>query len=305
MRPTLPGEGSARGAAGGGPGDRAAAARRLWSVACFLAAGAALLASLLGADRGGDDEAAAPPDSVRLAGITAEARATLAGAKRPGPLQVGEDLTFEIHYGVIRAGEAHLAIAGVESFHGARCYRLRSTARSGGLFGKIYDVNDRVESLLDSAGLMSRRLEKRLHEGSYHQEQDVRFDYGARRACYASGDTLPIPGPVQDDLSAFYVARCLELRENTVYYLETHSNKVTYPMQVRVYGRETVRTEAGEFECLKVEPRVDRGGIFKHRGRMMIWMTADARHLPVRLRSKLPLGAITADLSAAQAGGTH
>jgi hypothetical protein len=269
--------------------------------AAAAVAGAALLLAVLGA-ASGDDGPAAVPDSATLAAISQQARATLASARRPGPLRTGEDLKFEIHYGMIHAGESHLQVVGVETVDGARCYRLRSLARSGGLFGKLYDVNDRVESVLDSSALMSRRLEKRLHEGSYHQEQDIRFDYPGRLARYASGDSLEIPGPVQDDLSAFYVARCLDLKEDRVFHLETHSNKVTYPMQIRVYGRETIHTEAGEFECFKVEPRVDRGGIFKHRGRMLLWITTDERHIPVRLRTKLPLGAITADLVSIQPG---
>ena len=269
----------------------------------LLTAAALLLFTVSPGRRGAADQPAAP-DSAALARITEEARRTLSGALRPGPLKVGEDLTFDVHYGMIHAGEAHLQILGVGSGPGAssRVYHLRSLARSTGLFGRIYDVNDRIDSQLDSVGLMSLELEKHLHEGSYHQEQHIHFDYTEGRATYASGDTIPIPGPVQDDLSAFYVARCLDLRENQVFYLETHSNKVTYPMQVRVYEREKLRTDLGEFDCFKVEPRVDRGGIFKRAGGMLIWMTADERHLPVRLRSKLPLGAITADLVSVQPG---
>lgn len=248
------------------------------------------------------NDSPALPDSAAAAKLARESRATLGAAARPGPLRAGEDLTFEVHYGVIHAGEAHLIIAGVEGPTGERCFRLRSLARSTGFFGKLYDVDDRIESRLDSIGLMSRGIEKRLHEGSYHHEQKVQFDYQALKARYASGDTLDIPGPVQDDLTAFYVARCLDLRENTVFYLQTHSNKVNYPMQVRVYGRETIQTDLGNFDCLRVEPRLDRGGIFKSRGGMMLWLTADARHLPVRMRSKLPVGAITADLVAIRPG---
>ena len=261
----------------------------VWGAAVLLVAGLAR----------GDSDAPADPDSATLARIALQARGTLGHARRPGPLRSGADLTFDVHYGVIHAGEAHLTIAGMESREGRRCYRLRSLAKSGGVFGKIYGVDDRIESSLDSAGLMSLGIEKQLHEGSYHQDQKIRFDYASLRARYSGGDTLPIPGPVQDDLTTLYVTRCLELRENQTFYLETHSNRVTYPMQVRVYGRETIETDAGSFECFRVEPRVDRGGIFKHSGRMMVWLTTDESHTPVRMKSKLPVGSITADLTAA------
>ena len=265
----------------------------------------ATLPLALAAGRGvADSPGEAAADSAALGKVMAEARRTLSAARRPGPLRAGEDLTFHVRFGMIHAGEAHLQIVGVEKVGQASCYRLRSLARSSGVFGRIYGIDDRVESLMDSSGLMSHRIEKHLREGSYRQEQTVHFDYAGMHARYANGDTLSIPGPVQDDLSAFYVARCLDLHENQVYYLETHSNKVNYPMQVRVYGKEKLRTDAGEFECFKVEPRVDRGGIFKHRGGMLIWMTTDARHLPVRLKSKLPVGSIIADLASVRTGGT-
>ena len=44
------------------------------------------------------------------------------------------------------------------------------------------------------------------------------------------------------------------------------------------------------------------GSIFKDEGAMTIWFTDDGRHIPVRIRSELKIGSITANLRSVSAG---
>ena len=79
---------------------------------------------------------------------------------------VGEKLTFNIRYGIIKAGEATMAVAEqlpINESHEA--YRIVSTARSASFFDNFYKVRDSVETFLDTRGLFSWRFEKRLREG--------------------------------------------------------------------------------------------------------------------------------------------
>jgi Protein of unknown function (DUF3108) len=45
-----------------------------------------------------------------------------------------------------------------------------------------------------------------------------------------------------------------------------------------------------------------RGGLFRGEGTLTIWYTDDARHTPVRIRSELKVGSITANLRAIHTG---
>jgi hypothetical protein len=65
---------------------------------------------------------------------------------------------------------------------------------------------------------------------------------------------------------------------------------------VTVTGRERVETPAGAFDCLLVEPTLRSGAFFKNEGKLTIWLTDDARRMPVLMRSKLPIGAISVEL---------
>ncbi|OPZ26774.1 MAG: hypothetical protein BWZ02_01890 [Lentisphaerae bacterium ADurb.BinA184] len=71
--------------------------------------------------------------------------------------------------------------------------------------------------------------------------------------------------------------------------------------RARVLRRETVCTPAGEFDTLVVEPdlREVKGVFEKSPGaRLHVWVTNDARHLPVKLASKVMIGHFTAELTA-------
>ena len=67
---------------------------------------------------------------------------------------------------------------------------------------------------------------------------------------------------------------------------------------VRVLRRETVKTRAGAFPCVVVEPALRDEGIFIQKGRkLQIWLTDDARKVPVLMRVEVFFGHVTASLA--------
>ena len=71
---------------------------------------------------------------------------------------------------------------------------------------------------------------------------------------------------------------------------------------MRVLGRDRVTTPAGAFNCVVIEPVLRAGGIFKNKGRLVIWLTDDERRMPVLMRSKVAIGSISVVLEEAHAG---
>jgi hypothetical protein len=46
-----------------------------------------------------------------------------------------------------------------------------------------------------------------------------------------------------------------------------------------------------------IEPLVQEGGLFKSDGQILIWVTDDARKMPVKVATKIPIGYVTAELT--------
>jgi hypothetical protein len=212
------------------------------------------------------------------------------------PFGPGERLTFSVDYGVINAGWAVMEIPRTRRYVGVECLDVRSEASSNAFFSKIHKVRDRAQSLLDPETLLPLRYEKHQREGDYSADVVVKFDRREHFARYENGDELMMHPWAQDELSAFYYLRTLPLAEGRDVFIDNHTNRKNYPLRVIVHGRETVEVAAGTFDCWVVEPVVREGGIFQAKGTLTIWLTADERRIPVKMRTKIVVGAITVSL---------
>jgi len=70
------------------------------------------------------------------------------------------------------------------------------------------------------------------------------------------------------------------------------------PVKIEAQEREDVKTAAGAFKTIRYEAFLMNGVIYTRKGKTEIWLTDDARHLPVqiRLRMNFPVGSVTLQL---------
>ena len=251
--------------------------------------------------------AADPGDSVRVDNEDLPVAGTLPGTGEvlpasPRAVRPGESLRFSVQYGVIHAGSAWLEVPGGREYEGRPVVLLVARAESNGFFSSFYKVRNRIESYWDSTGHYSLRYTEKRREGKYRAESDIRFDYDKQEAVYKDGRTFPIPPNVQDALSSFYYTRLQALPLGGSVMFDYHASKKSAPMEVKVLGRQKVKTPAGTFSCVAIEPVLKAGGIFKNKGRLVIWLTDDDRRMPVLMKSKVAVGSISVVLQEVKPG---
>jgi len=208
----------------------------------------------------------------------------------------GEKMVYSIGYGMVNAGEAILEVVGLTTYQGHTCYQLQSKANSNRFFSSFYKVRDKVTSYMDVELLYSRYFHKRLREGDYKKTVEISFDHQDEVANYADGQRFDIMSGIQDVLSSLYFVRNLDLGSGDTYSLLAHSSRKTYDLKVIVHGRETISVEAGTFDCYVVEPVLQGEGLFKHEGRITIYVTDDQYRVPVMIKTKVPVGSINVEL---------
>ena len=209
---------------------------------------------------------------------------------------VNEKLTFDINYGFINAGTATMEVARIIEYEDRPCYQILTHANSNGFFSSFYKVEDRVESIIDAIGLYSWRFEKNLKEGNYRADRIYTFDQRNSKVHYKE-DTIAVPPFVQDALSVLYYIRTQELKVGESIHLDNFTDGKLYPLEVRILDKETITVEAGTFDCLVVEPLTQSVGVFKHEGRLKVWLTDDRLKMPVLMKSKVLVGSISAELT--------
>lgn len=205
--------------------------------------------------------------------------------------KVGEHLVFEIAYKFVKAGTATMSIPDTQYVHGRPCYHIVTTARSNKTVDVFYKVRDRIETFVDMEGLFPWKFSKHIREGRYKANRYIEYDQVNQKAIYKK-DTVDVPEYVQGILSAFYYVRTLPLKVGESFDIDNFGDGKLYPLKILVHKKQKVKTPAGEFKCIVVEPILREEGIFKKQGRMAIWMTDDERRMPVLLKSKIPIGSI-------------
>ena len=221
------------------------------------------------------------------------------------PFAAGERLAFKMTYARLLAGRAEIAVQpGV--YEGRPVFRLSLDVRSEGFFAWLfrYRVDDHTVATWDPATGCSYGIEKHLREGRAVRDQVVRFDPVAGIATVEDrkiAQKVFQVGPCALDVfSAFFVARLRGLSHDGQLTVRVFDNGKLYDLPFRPIGYERLDLPPplGRQVMTQVaEPVVPPGsGLFTQEGRLLVWVTADARRIPVRVRSKVPVGSVSGDL---------
>ena len=211
----------------------------------------------------------------------------------------GEKLTFDVNYGFVTAGIAVMAIPTIKRISGREAYHVTFEVNSVPSFDMFYKVRDRYETYIDVEGLFPWRFEQHIREGGYTRDFSAFFDQRKGKAKTSEGE-YSIPLYVNDIVSAFYYARTLDysnMKVNDLIHLQNFYKDKVYNLDVKYLGKEVVEVPAGKFKCIIVEPLVKEGGLFKHEGNIIVWLTNDELKMPVKVRTKVVIGYVEAKLT--------
>jgi hypothetical protein len=75
-----------------------------------------------------------------------------------------------------------------------------------------------------------------------------------------------------------------------------YHDKKNRPVEVRVEGVETIEGRWGNAETARLLVIMPFHGLFMNQGNIRVWLTTDERRTPVRMKAKVVLGSIVADL---------
>jgi len=218
----------------------------------------------------------------------------IATAGRAADFSKGETLDFTLEFLGMSAGTARMTIGphGTDVSH----YWITSVAESTSGFARFYRVRDELESIVTHRDFSTVMYRKRLQEGGKSKDETTTIADGSATR---KGKQVAVPKPVFDPLSILYYFRTLPLGEGRKFDVPVVADGKLYTLDVEVTGKERITTPAGTFDALVIEPKSEMaGGVFRdEKNRMTIWYSSDARHLPLRIKSELKFGSITATLN--------
>lgn len=211
----------------------------------------------------------------------------------------GETLDYTLTWLKVTGGTARMTIQPGDD----NSFRITSVARSSASFSRFFKVRDEIETTVARKDFSTLRYVKRLDEDGDKIEEVTVIDDGTATRTRKKVKKTRVPRPVFDPISVIYQLRTRDLSVGKVHDFELIADGKLYEVHARVVRKEKVTTPAGTFDCVRVEPQMVSGGVVREE-RLFVWYTDDDRRLPVRIRTEIKVGAITATLRAFSAGVT-
>ena len=221
------------------------------------------------------------------------------------PFAAGEVLTYDVSWSTyLTAGTATLSVKERKPSYGSEAYYVVAEGKPGSLVSKLYDLYYKADSLLDVYTLLPQRASIYSKEGKRQRMKTTMFNHKTKKAAYEYQTTgtmkkeVPISAYAQDVLGAIYVVRAIPFKTGEKFSIPICDSGGTYSVQITVGGVETVKTGMGEVRAWKLTPVLpaDRAAAAR---RLTLWLSEDARRLPVRLQAQLPVGSFDLTLKTA------
>jgi hypothetical protein len=219
----------------------------------------------------------------------------------PIPFRVGELARYEVHWdgaGVsLSAGDIAIAVE-------PPAYRLVVTAVTAPWVARFFEAQDVFRTRVDEE-LLPRVHERDQHEGSRRVTRAFVFDGAARvvrtgrtlaEALDQGAVLLPMAPRARDAISALFYLRTLPLRTGDRIRLPVNEAGRNLVAEVTVNGIERITSLNKRVEAIRVTPVLQRRVEDRRPPTAMVWLSNDARHLPLILDLAAGFGRVRVEL---------
>lgn len=212
---------------------------------------------------------------------------------------VGERLNYDVSWAdFITAGELTLETKDRRPVDGIDAFHVTAQAQSVGLVSAVaMKVNDVYESFLNAATLAPFRATRDTRRGKKRAQGSMTIDQQKRTAQLDDGRTIEIPPDTYDIAGLLFAIRGMDLTVGRARQFNILEEGKLYKISVEPEAREKVTTRAGTFETVKVATKNLSGGRDSNLYNLKMFITTDARRLPVMLTAEPSWGSVRVQLT--------
>ncbi len=214
--------------------------------------------------------------------------------------RVGERLSYNVSFSNFpTAAHVDMLVASRGQHFGREGVELRAHVETMGVVSAaLYAINNDYTAFVDPTSGMPYRLRQVIREGSRAADFGAALGLPTDAFIPAGRDSTPVPGTL-DLLSALYRLRALPLAQGATYTLLLQHDSTPYEVEVRVTGRELLKTNIGSSNAIATQVRVP-GNRALNDYRIQIYFSDDALHVPLVVTARHQAGEIRAELASVE-----
>jgi len=231
------------------------------------------------------------------------ALSALLAAMLPAQTPQTETLEYAVEWRLVPAGRARLSSGPPPPSERGVQMETKLHLESTGLVSRLFHVNDDYTAELKS-NLCAEQSFMTAHEAGRNRETKVVYDSATRRASYRERDLTTnkttahdteIPSCVHDIIGGLFQLRTLSLEPGKSAVIPVSDGKKSVMLKVEAQRREEIKTPLGLRKCIAYEVFAFNDVLYKRQGHLHVWLTDDARRVPVQvqIRMQFTIGTIT------------
>ncbi len=221
------------------------------------------------------------------------------------PFAPGEQIDVVIDYLHVRSGQARFMVGRPEG----AVWPVICQARTDGI-ATVLDIREHYVTYWDAEARRSRGSDLNAIEVGDRHTDRARFDRENGKATVQvirkgrlHESTHDVPPDVHDLASALLELRMMPMVQGARYDFPVFSGTDTFMLQAVVEGEETLDTPAGRFETTRVKVQLGFKEKFHSKRDSYVWLSKDARRIPVRMSAEFAIGSVVVTLSGYRPGG--
>lgn len=218
------------------------------------------------------------------------------------PFSPGEEFHYTVGWEKLGAGKVNLRVLPLTITNGEKAYHFILEATSNRYIDMFYKVRDRLEGFTNIE-LTRSLLYKKTQSGKEKKEVMVLFDWKTKAAIYSNSgikrDPIEIPLNTFDPVSSVFKMRLLDFKPGQNLSFPVSDGKKVFIQKATVIKKEKITVPWGTFDTYLLSVAVNHfSGVFEksENPTVKLWVTADERKIPVRIKVKVFLGSIVFDL---------
>ncbi|MBU0968978.1 MAG: DUF3108 domain-containing protein [Proteobacteria bacterium] len=212
----------------------------------------------------------------------------------------GESLRYSVTWMGIEAGELLMQVVRQEGADDTFLIEVR--VKSAGLLAVLYPVEDSFTTTVRGGSRLPLRHEMLQKEGRRRNTKITVYDQEHGRITYTKNDDAPevfmVDGPVHNEFSAFLFMRVMPFAMGEQTVVPAFADKKRHRVALSLEAREPLETILGRRDTLEVKPHLTFKGLYQKVGDPLVWLTDDPSRIPVKIKAKIVIGSLTANLIA-------
>jgi hypothetical protein len=230
------------------------------------------------------------------------------------PFRVGEEVTHDVSYFKMSAGEMKFKTLPMATVNGRNSYKHNIAIKTISLFASVYTVEDNVDIFMDYDEVVPTVFELHVKESGQLREAKMLFDNVKKLATFwekkvtkqdgeeEKRDQWELEDYAQNVYSAIYYMRMFQWEVGKEYAFRVSNDKENLTFSGKALRKEVLDTKLGPMKAIVIQPNITLKGKFKPIGENLIWLSDDEHKYILRIEAKIKIGTLVSQVVSIKPG---